>query len=240
MEVRQRLVPDDLFSSERQSTGQIVVDDDDDSSECSDLGPGNLVSKFKEAECELTASSCLNFDKDVERSNLTKLTVAVIKKNLASYGIHEKDVKKMRKTELIDLLLSHMEDSCNSKALIEEASAIDGDKASPEEACTILVLDEHFLRFPFESMDMLSNIAITRVPSLPFVLATLLETESIHSTAIPIHDPTKVRFVLDPEANLASQLQHWVQPQSRLHPRMGGNGKEWWGKCHLLSSWQKP
>ena len=115
MEVRQRLVPDDLFSSERQSTDQIVVDDDDDSSECSDLGPGNLVSKLEEAECELTASSCLNFDKDAERLNLTKLTVAVIKKNLASYGIHEKDVKKMRKTELIDLLLSHMEDAATAK-----------------------------------------------------------------------------------------------------------------------------
>ena len=260
MEARQRLVPDDLFSSERQSAGQIVVDDDDDSSECSDLGPGNLVSKFDEAEYELPASACLNFDKDAERSNLTKLTVAVIKTKLASYGIHEKDVKKMRKTELIDLLLSQMEDSHNNEALLEESNAIDGDEASSEAAgpCTILVLDEHLLRFPFESMDvsrepffvvacslgdinlhsslplqMLSNIAVTRVPSLPFVLATLLETESIHSTAIPIHDPKKVRFVLDPEANLAESASTLG---SALNSLASQNGWEWEGVVGQMPS----
>ena len=81
---------------------------------------------------------------------------------------------------------------------------------------------------------MLSNIAVTRVPSLPFVLATLLETESIHSTAIPIHDPKKVRFVLDPEANLAESASTLG---SALNSLASQNGWEWEGVVgHMPSS----
>ena len=74
---------------------------------------------------------------------------------------------------------------------------------TPEEPCTILVLDEHLLKFPFESMDMLQNITITRVPSLPFVLEILRETESLHSNTTPKVDAAKVKYVLDPESNLS-------------------------------------
>lgn len=44
---------------------------------------------------------------DEERATLTKLTVAIIKSNLASFGVT--DVKRMHKAELTELLLSEME-----------------------------------------------------------------------------------------------------------------------------------
>jgi separase len=134
--------------------------------------------------------------------------VAVIKSKLESFGImaQRKDIKKMRKAELIDLLLSEMENSCNSRSTSEMACTqehVAAIKTALKEPCTILVLDEHLLRFPFESMGMLSDITVTRVPSLPFVLATLLETESLHSVATPKVDASRVNYVLDPESNLS-------------------------------------
>lgn len=67
------------------------------------------------------------------------------------------------------------------------------------EPCAIFILDEHLQRFPLESMDMMSNVAITRIPSLPFVFASLLECETIHSNATSsVVDPIKVKYGIDP------------------------------------------
>ncbi|KAL7541613.1 hypothetical protein ACHAXR_011062 [Thalassiosira sp. AJA248-18] len=246
-QVRQRILPDQLFNKERENSTCF----DDGSSECSELGPGNLASRFEAAGREPPESILdqQEFDGAAERSNLTKLTVAVIKKKLASFDVT--NVKKLRKAELIDLLLSEIENSCSSDN-IEDATSIEGTHEHsamtktandpPEypcevdqtpEPCTILVLDEHLLRFPFESMDMFSDITITRVPSLPFVLATLLETESLHSTSKPKVDARKVKCVLDPESNLSESA-------STLGPALNSiaskNGWEWEGVVGQLPS----
>ena len=150
-----------------------------------------------------------------------KLTVAVIKSKLVSFGVPENKIKKMIKSNLIHLLLTEMDIASRSTSK-ENTSSIntaetnvvynartfacdtDGDQARSEEPCLVLILDEHMQRFPLESMQMLSNIAITRVPSLPFVHAILVENEIIHSTATPpVVDPTKVKYVIDPESNLS-------------------------------------
>jgi len=147
-----------LFSNERRNDSF----SDDDSS---DFGPGNLASRFEAAEREPSESILdhQDFDRDMERSNLTKLTVAVIKSKLVSqFGVKGQDVKKMRKAELIDILLSEMENSCISESIEEATSTAEehGHSAATEtarypreysheleEPCTILVLDEHLLCF---------------------------------------------------------------------------------------------
>jgi len=193
-----------------------------------------------------------DFDRETERSNLTMLTVAVIKSKLSSY-LTEKNLRKMRKSELIDLLLSEMENS-HSRKKIERAAPISATcrhgasavsaKSPPKcsyemdgrnlgEPCTVLVLDEHLLRFPFESMDMLTNITITRVPSLPFVLATLSETKSLHSIATPMVDPRKVKYVLDPESNL-SESASTLGPALKSIASKGG--LEWEGVVGQIPS----
>ena len=228
--IRQRLIPDKLFGRS-ETINNSYGNDDDDSSECSDLGPSKL---FETTDCDSSvAIECPSFDKESERSELTKLTVAVIKSKLVTFDIAEKDVKKMRKTELIELLLSKMEDSFNSISELEKASSkriessndVEESQLS-EEPCTILVLDEHLLRFPFESMDMMSNKAVTRVPCLSFVLATLLETEVLHSSTIPMADPRKVKYVLDPESNLAESASTLG---SALNLIASNNGWTWEG-----------
>ncbi len=198
--IRQKLIPDGFVAEgERQS----APSSDDESSECSDMGPGNLESKFEAAEREYPQP--IPFDKESERLKLSKLTVATIKSKLSFISGSSANTKKKNKAELIDLLLTEMESNFE---MVEVASSLGNDSQSssydaysPMEPCTILILDEHLLRFPFESMDMLSDIAITRVPSLPFVLATLLETEN--SATVPLVDPRNVTYVVDPESNLS-------------------------------------
>jgi len=248
--IRQKLIPGKLFTSERRNGSP----SNDDSSECSDFGPGNLASKFEAAEREPSESTSnhQDFDKDGERSNLTKLTKSKLTSKLTSFGVTEKNVKKMRKAELIDLLLSEMENSFLSD-ILEEATLIAENHAhstatkeakltqeypcevdeGTDEPCTILVLDEHLLRFPFESLDMLSNMTITRVPSLPFVLATLLETKSLHSVATPTVDPRKVKYLLDPESNL-SETASILGPA--LQSIASKNGWEWEGVVGRMPS----
>jgi len=230
--IRQKLISDSFVPSrERRS----LSSSDDDSSECSDLGPGNLESKFEPAERQHPAP--IMFDKESVRLKLSKLTVATIKSKLASYCGSNANIKKKNKADLIDLLLNEME---NDREMVEVESAPassttgsgndsqnswndTGNDQAPVEPCTIFILDEHLLRFPFESMDMLSDIAITRVPSLPFVLATLLELDG---NPLPLVDPRRVKYVVDPESNLS-------ETASTLGPALNlmalNNGWDWEG-----------
>ncbi|KAL3766413.1 hypothetical protein ACHAW5_008650 [Stephanodiscus triporus] len=245
--IKQSLLPDDLFCSERQSNSVF----DDNISECSDLGPGNLESKFVAVKVE--SPKIPDFDKETEEMNLMKLTVAAIKSKLVSCGVPGNKIKKRNKSELVHLLLSEMENvgssepeeetnSINSAATTTVTGApkctfnSESDQVELGEPCTILILDEHLQRFPLESMDMLSNIAITRVPSLPFVLAILLESEAIHSTAgPPAVDPTKVKYVLDPESNLSETASTLG---TALNSMASKNGWKWEGVAGRLPSFE--
>ena len=204
--IRQKMIPDGFVA---EGERQRFPSSDDESSECSDMGPGNLESKFDAAERE--HSQHISFDKESERLKLSKLTVATIKSKLKFISGSSTNTKKKNKAELIDLLLTEMESNfemaCSSENSFigsgSDSQSTSYDAYSPVEPCTILILDEHLLRFPFESMDMLSDIAITRVPSLPFLIATLLETESKYSASVPLVDPRNVAYVVDPESNLS-------------------------------------
>ena len=245
--IQQSLIPDELFRCDRQSSSVF----DDDISVCSDLGPGNLESKFEAVECKSPKTP--DFDKETEKLNLMKLTVAVIKSKLISCGVPENKIKKKKKCELVDLLLSEMDiasssepdeetHSINSSAATTSAdsekctSDADSDQVGLGEPCTILILDEHLQRFPLESIEMFSHIAITRVPSLPFVLAILLESETIHSTAAPpVVNPTKVKYIIDPESNLSETASTLG---TALKSMASKNGWEWEGVAGRLPSFE--
>lgn len=187
---------------------------DDDSSEYSSFGPSRLTPRFEQVEMEL--------DKD----GLIKLTVSVLKERLSSLGVASAVFQKMRKKELIALLESEIER--NSEELIvanvegssTEMSACVGHQSSRGEPCTILILDEHLQRFPFESMDMFSSKAVTRVPSLSFVFATLVERGASNV------DPDKICYVLDPESNL-SETASTLGPA--LNSLASSRGWDWSG-----------
>lgn len=186
---------------------------DDTCSDCSDFGPAKLASRFDQVEIEPDTAS------------LKKLTVAVIKERLTSLGVASAVFQKMRKAELIDLLASEMgRDSDDS--IMDDVQVATTDMStciehqSSGEHCTILILDEHLQRFPFESMGMFAGEAVTRVPSLPFVFATLMERESLSV------DPDRISYVLDPESNL-SETASTLSPA--LNNLASSRGWEWNG-----------
>jgi hypothetical protein len=80
------------------------------------------------------------------------------------------------------------------------------DEESEENMCTFLLLDEHLARFPFESLPSLSNSTVCRLSSLSLAI-NILEKVTIDSTNGPQVDPTKVRYVLDPESNLSGTVE---------------------------------
>ena len=106
--------------------------------------------------------------------------------------------------------------------------------ANIEEPCTILVLDEHLNRFPFESMNMVSNIAITRVPSLQFLVATLRERKKSNpSVSPPVVNPSKVKYVVDPESNLRETASTM---ETALKLKASTEGWEWGGVVRQMPS----
>ena len=189
---------------------------DDDSSECSDFGPApaRLASRFEQVEIE-----------DFDTASLKKLTVAVLKERLKSIGVASAVFQKMRKAQLVELLASELERAREDTIMddVQETAtemSCTAEHGSSEEHCTILILDEHLQRFPFESMDMFASKAVTRVPSLPFVFATLMERESLSV------DPARISYVLDPESNLSETASNLGPALNNL---ASSRGWEWNG-----------
>ena len=246
--MRRQLIPDTFENGSR-----LDLSLSDESSECSGIEPGNLASRFEATECHSPAK-CFEtdkphvFDEEEERAKLKKMTVAVLKDKLSTAGLPQQSWKKLRKAELIDLLVNeiakdvlHVDDTgsddseeCSShefsyevqiphKSRARRRSSDDVCRDFGAETCTILVLDEHLLRFPFESMDMMDGRTVTRMPSFPFIFITLAE---ICSGALPEIDMKKVKFVLDPEANLAESAHTLSNSLDSVASR---HGWEWEG-----------
>jgi len=70
--------------------------------------------------------------------------------------------------------------------------------------CTFLILDEDLQRLPFECLELFSGVTVSRIPSLPFAIATLLEAKPASKGMAPYVDPVNARYVIDPESNLAN------------------------------------
>jgi len=144
---------------------------------------------------------------------LRKLTVPKLKERLRDeFGVPDSKFRKMKKQGMIDLILS------------EIASRSQHSDDIPSDGCLFLILDENLHRFPFEGMPSLAGHSVCRVPSLSFVLASLLEKRVSRVGEGPMVDPIRASFVLDPENNLHST-------RNRLHPVLVGiandNGWDW-------------
>ena len=208
-----------------------ISNSDDDSSECS-ICPDNLASRFEAAERETART----FDHEAERLTLQKLTVAAIKERLNFLSVDASRMRKLRKADLIELLIEqtekdlHVEKQSSVCHVDIEEPQMDSPKIKRKDEydhCCILILDEHIHRLPVESMAMFENQAITRMPSLPFVLAALQESYFMNSNPIPKEvDPNRVHYILDPEQNL-SETASKIEPA--LTNLASENGWEWKG-----------
>eukprot|EP00934_Nitzschia_sp_Nitz4_P004977 Nitzschia sp. Nitz4//scaffold71_size96697//60675//66779//NITZ4_004701-RA/size96697-processed-gene-0.45-mRNA-1//-1//CDS//3329557265//4967//frame0 len=171
-----------------------------------DIPVGSLQSRFDEAFDHPDVTK----EHESEES-LKKLTVPKLKERLVEeYAVSSANIKKLRKQELIDLLLQEIEKSKMPPV------------APPRQVgCLLLILDENLHRVPFEGMPSLFGNTVCRVPGLAYVLDTMLR-HTCPSGEFPMVDPSSTRVILDPERNL-------VATRKRLSPVLDSiSGKQGW------------
>jgi len=166
---------------------------------------GNLASRF---EAVINASNDDDSD-DVDDSEseyekkrkvMQKLTVLKLKNRLLEAGANNSKFRRLRKSELIDLLIQIEQDNGYSESDEDTDEPIDRESDTPDN-CLFLILDENLHRFPFEGMPILKGKTVCRVPCISFVLATLRESK-FNSESFPVIDPSNVSYIVDPENNL--------------------------------------
>ncbi len=157
----------------------------------------NLSSRFEAAVNDCNESEC---DPEGERQErfdmLMKLTIPKLKDRLLSLGANKAQFRKLRKADLIELLIQ-IEDETQERLEVGNET----DEGSSSDDCLLLILDENLHRFPFEGMPMLRGKTVCRIPCLSFALATLLEHKT-DPKSLPFVDPAKTSYILNPENNL--------------------------------------
>ena len=188
----------------------------DTNTESTHLSCGNLASKFEHA---LSLA-----DKDIRakkpslarfRIDLEKMTVGELKATLQGQGMDKKSYSKLRKTELINMLWEN-----GSSEDITEVSRIINTTEKIDKMSLILILDENLHRFPMEGFSFLQGVAISRVPSLPFALAPLLDPKFGWVNA------SRAKYIFDPEGNLNKTAERLLPVVEAIVTR---NGWKWDG-----------
>ena len=195
-----------------QSVKRIFLGDDDEAD--FKVSCGNLASKFE--DCAIDAAN----DDDLMDDNTQSMTVSELKDELEKLQVYVTTRKRPNKKQLIDMLFEARE--ANGQRKMQSRR-----KSSSDENCMILVLDENLHRFPFEGMELCSNWAVSRVPSLPFAIAPLIESHSDDDEAArkyPAVNPFVASYIVDPEGNL-SQTKNRLVPA--IHDICRSNGWSW-------------
>jgi hypothetical protein len=174
--------------------------------------PDDLEAVFDQ-QCSVTDEEAHDVSPSMEC--LHALKVVELKKKLeVEFGVDKKVIRQLKKADMIDLILSEQRrqkctTSCTPSVCIGSSTiTTDGSRDSGYRAsnlsipkpCTILVLDENLHRFPWENLSLLRGRQVCRVPSLPFVIAPLVDTEQPHGSV----DPLRSTYLIDPECNLTS------------------------------------
>lgn len=200
---------------------------DENSREGSFNGTRDLASRFGVAE----RKRLQDFDEKSARSSIGNLNVCQLQEKLLSLGIKLNREKK--KSDLIELLVSEMEKAFQTTQESTEnyTDMVDNipdtlKRDHSDEPYTVLILDEHLHRFPFESMDMFRDIAVSRMPSLPFVIAALHKDNSRGSNPITYVDPNKISFIIDPEHDFPETTQKMINAVESI---TSINGWKWKG-----------
>ena len=193
---------------------------DSDDSEDSILFSSNLAAKF-EAVCAIEGkdSETSKAESIDEWRKIQSMTVVEIKRELGALGVAPKAFRGLRKADLIRLFFNEKDQLDKSKKNYNSPSKLKLENIpaplnSPqsftkiEDECTFLILDEHLHRFPWESMDMLMDSTVCRIPSIPFAIEALTKNNTNANKSIPMIDPNGSSFVLDPDSNLQNTQEN--------------------------------
>lgn len=197
---------DDMDEEDSQTS--VVSDSSRRSDESEPFPKGNLASRFDAAISCVTENTIFSLSGGVNEDgvddDLASLTVPKIKDRLRTLGVSEARFKKMKKADLLELLVD-----LQNQLLVEKSREvrvpIELREEESTDSCLFLILDENLHRFPFEGLPHLLGRTVCRVPCLSFVLAALNENQpDPHTETVQCVDPCMTSFVLDPENNLLS------------------------------------
>jgi separase len=179
------------------------------------LPRGNLTSRFEAAVNDGKEFRC-DSEEDLEKKidAMMKSTVPKLKDRLLSAGASKSQLRKLRKADLIELLIQIERDNQDDEIVEATVNECNSNESNNCDKCLFLVLDENLHRFPFEGMPVLKGKTVCRIPCLSFVLATLVERGD-SPMIFPSVDPANVSYILNPENNLQAT-------QDRLLPAIEG------------------
>ena len=165
-----------------------------------------------------------------KEDDVHSMTVNQLKGELEKLQVYVTTRKKPSKKQLVDMVIE-------ARAANGTRPEQSGGTSDSDEKCMLLILDENLHRFPFEGMDICSKWAVSRVPSLPFAVAPLIQSRSNgdSSARYPEVDPAEASYIVDPEGNL-------TQTKNRLVPAISDicASNEWnWRLSYWFSSFQR-
>jgi separase len=170
------------------------------------LARANLASRFEAVSYDST------------RCRLSKLKASDLRDELLKKGFKSQSLQKMKKTELIELIITQTEEGSVTMQEIDIELNSRKEKEKDNEHCIFLILDENLQRFPFESMRCFQDKTICRLPTIQIALLRLLGTNREHKYWTSVFDMRKTSYVLDPESNLSGTKE-------RLLPYLEGFNK---------------
>lgn len=173
---------------------------DNDSTDVSNVSSSNLAARF-EAACSLEDNVLHNATNQApSKTRLKNLTVVKLKERLKELGLSGKEMRSLRKADLVDLLHDKLTSFRQETATVSNSTDVEVQRS--QSPVTFLILDESLGRLPFEGVPTLKGKTICRIPSLPFAIASLRRLENHNQSGLPLVDPSKTTYVLDPECNL--------------------------------------
>ena len=163
-----------------------------------------------ESESELNDDLAANFDVSWlpdDGSDIGDKSVEEIYEELTERGIEKSASSKTKRADLIQA----KKNSYTVNAMAKSRTF------------TLLILDENLHRFPFESLPSLAGHRLSRLPSLPFAIAKLLESRDENFLRL---QGSKTSYIVDPEANLPGTTNRLLPYLESLSEK---NEREWIG-----------
>ncbi|OXB79012.1 UNVERIFIED_CONTAM: hypothetical protein H355_004555 [Colinus virginianus] len=103
-----------------------------------------------------------------------------------------------------------------AQLLLKEALKKQKNSTQEPSGSVILVLDKHLQKLPWESMECLRALPVTRLPSLRFVLSYTLAQKQPSSVLCRGIDPRRTFYILNPQNNLSGteeRFRSWFESE---------------------------
>ncbi len=206
------------------SQDDAVNQDNIEASDCR----SDLSARFEEA-CEVDDIGSLQTGESVPgKVQLSKLTVVKLKERLKEEGVSTKEMRSLRKADLIKMLQTHL-----SKKNEKKLKSPKLNQSNIAGCCTFLILDENLVRLPLEALNTFQGQTVCRLPSLPFAIESMRQIQYFQSNINSHINPSQTKYVVDPESNLASTRECISELLSTISKK---NSWQWDGISGCLPS----